>query len=36
MIYKSVNAITNAKALEDKYQMEIEKLEEHIKVLKVE
>lgn len=36
MIYKSVNAITNAKALEDAYQMEKEKLTEHLRILKEE
>ena len=36
MIYESVNMITNAKALEHKFTMEIEKLTEHVRVLKEE
>ena len=33
MIYESVTAITDAKALEDNYKMEIKKLNEHIDIL---
>ena len=36
MIYESVTAITDAKALEDNYKMEIQKLKEHTATLLVE
>ena len=33
MIFESVNAISNAKNLEDKYQLEINQLQDKVKVL---
>ena len=33
MIFESVNAISNAKNLEDKYQLEINQLQDRVKVL---